>query len=111
MDQCQLSKVVGHVRRLVGVPAGEAPGDRALLEAFARGDGAAFTELVERHGALVYGTCRAVLRDPHAAEDVFQATWLVLARKAGAVRWADSVAPWLHQVALRLAHKARVRAA
>ncbi len=67
----------------------------------------AFTALVARHGAMVHRTCRAVLGDAHAAEDAAQAAFVVLARKAHAVRPAAGVAAWLHGVARRVALKAR----
>jgi RNA polymerase sigma factor (sigma-70 family) len=90
--------------------------DAELLAAFAHApagarDEAAFTELVRRHGPLVRGTARRLVGDPDAAEDVFQATFLLLARKAAAVCWGATVGPWLYQAARRLAAKARARVA
>ena len=77
--------------------------DGQLLEEFRdRGGEArerAFAALVERHGPAVLRACRSVLRDEHAAEDAFQAVFLVLARKAVSLRVRDSLAPWLHEVA------------
>ncbi len=112
MTQGQLSQVERQVCELLQAPERGALTDRQLLERFARlGDQFAFGELVDRHGAMVLGVCRSVVRDAHDAEDVFQATWLVTARKASAVSWTDHVGAWLHQVAYRLALKARAQAA
>ncbi|VTR94767.1 sigma-70 family rna polymerase sigma factor : RNA polymerase sigma factor, sigma-70 family OS=Singulisphaera acidiphila (strain ATCC BAA-1392 / DSM 18658 / VKM B-2454 / MOB10) GN=Sinac_6419 PE=4 SV=1: Sigma70_r2: Sigma70_r4_2 [Gemmata massiliana] len=74
-------------------------------------DEGAFTELVQRHGAMVLAVCRRVLRNSADADDVFQATFMVLARKADAIRPAGAVGPWLHGVAFRTAREALRRAA
>jgi RNA polymerase sigma factor (sigma-70 family) len=71
----------------------------------------AFAALVRRHGPMVFGVCARVLRDTHEAEDAFQATFLVLARKASSVIPRERVANWLYGVAFRTASEARVRAA
>ncbi|HEV3121830.1 MAG TPA: RNA polymerase sigma factor, partial [Isosphaeraceae bacterium] len=68
---------------------------------------AVFTALVERHGPMVLRVCRQVLGDSHDAQDAFQATFLVLARKAGSVRKVESIASWLHGVALRVSVRAK----
>jgi len=70
----------------------------------------AFAVLVCRHGRPILGVCRRVLRDPNDADDVFQATFLLLARKAGSLLRPGSVGAWLHAVAYRLALRARAEA-
>jgi RNA polymerase sigma factor (sigma-70 family) len=82
--------------------------DARLLERFVNDrDEAAFAALVARHGALVLNTCRAVLKDPNAADDAFQATFVLLFRKAGSIRGHDALGAWLHRVAYRTALRAR----
>jgi RNA polymerase sigma factor (sigma-70 family) len=84
------------------------PTDRQLLERFIdQKDDAGFAQLVRRHGPMVMGVCRRVLRNWHDAEDAFQATFLVLARKAAAVRRRDAACGWLYQVAYHVALKLR----
>ncbi|MDB5353072.1 MAG: sigW 8 [Planctomycetota bacterium] len=85
--------------------------DGQLLKRFADRKGmaseAAFTILVEWHGPMVLRVCRSILADSHAAEDAFQATFLVLAQKAESLRTGDTIGPWLYQVAFRVASCAR----
>jgi RNA polymerase sigma-70 factor (ECF subfamily) len=95
-----------HVRRL----AASACSDEQLLADFlARRSDEAFAALLGRHGPMVLNVCRRVLHDAHAAEDVFQATFLVLADRAGAIHRRESLAGFLHGVAYRLAVRARRR--
>ena len=83
-----------------------------LLDRFAdRRDEAAFRILLARHGPMVLATCRRMLRDEHDAEDAFQATFLVLARKAGSLRCDDRLGGWLHGVAFRVASRSRSQSA
>jgi RNA polymerase sigma factor (sigma-70 family) len=90
----------------------EEPTDRELLERFtANRDEDAFASLVHRHGPMVLGVCRRVLRDREHAQDAFQVTFLVLARKAGSVARAELLANWLYGVAYRTAAHMRGRTA
>jgi RNA polymerase sigma factor (sigma-70 family) len=106
----QLNGVLGHLRRMLVREAELSDGE--LLEAFsARQDESAFEALVQRHGPMVLGVCQRLLHDPNDAEDAFQATFLVLVRKADSIRPPDLVGHWLYGVAYRTAMKARSLAA
>src|SRR4051812_9311396 len=89
--------------------------DGQLLERFSTAPGEtaelAFAALVERHGSMVMRVCLALLPEPHDATDAFQATFLILIKKARGLWVSDSLGPWLHQVALRTASCARLAAA
>src|SRR5262249_7206685 len=88
--------------------------DGQLMTQFATGQEggeAAFRILIHRHGPMVLGICRRVLGDEHAAEDAFQATFLVLVKKAGTLRDGDLLTNWLYGVALRVAQKEKARGA
>jgi RNA polymerase sigma factor (sigma-70 family) len=107
-----LRPLVGYLQQLAVTSAQDQASDRQLLEHFARdGNEDAFRTLVYRHGSLVLGVCRRALPCLEDAEDCFQAAFLLLARKANAIRWQESVAGWLHDVATRLAAELRVREA
>jgi len=85
--------------------------DSELLERFAtRRDEASFEMLIRRHGPMVLRVCRQILKNVSDAEDAFQATFLVLVRKAGTVRVENSLSPWLYGVAYRVAARARAAA-
>lgn len=103
-----LLAAVHHVRRVAGLGA-SAESDADLLRRFLIGDAVAFERLVGRHGPMVLGIGRRLLRDVHAAEDAFQVTFLALARRADSIARRGSVGPWLCRVAFRAA--LRVRAA
>jgi RNA polymerase sigma factor (sigma-70 family) len=101
--------VTREMERLFGAGSVAGLSERQLLERFAgRGDDAAFAALVDRHGPMVRATCRRLLRDDHAADDAFQATFLILARKAGSIRDAGRLGAWLHGVARRVSSRARL---
>src|SRR5262245_32407103 len=104
--------VLRHLHRLVTTSAAEHPPDCHLLERFlACRDELAFAALVRRHGAMVLGVARRLLHDAHAADDVFQATFLLLARKAKSIRNPQALGSWLYGVAYRVAVRARDAAA
>ncbi len=99
-----INGVLQHLRQLAAVQTNRGLADGVLLERFVgSSDDAAFTALVERHGPMVLGVCRRTLGNLHDAEDACQATFLVLARKAGCIRKRTSLASWLHGVACRVA--------
>jgi len=111
MANGQLNLVLRHIRKMVGdVP--EEGTDQELLERFATGhEEAVFEALMQRHGPMVLGVSQRVLGHEQDAEDVFQATFLVLARKAKSIRQRASLASWLYGVAYRLALKLKATAA
>jgi RNA polymerase sigma factor (sigma-70 family) len=103
-----MREVIRHLRRAALLNKGEGPTDGQLLESFVvRREETAFEALLHRHGPMVLGVCQRILRNLHDAEDAFQATFLVLARKASSVMPREMVGHWLYGVAFRTAMKAR----
>jgi RNA polymerase sigma-70 factor (ECF subfamily) len=102
-----MSAMLERLRRLAG-PAADAASDAQILAAYLAGRTEAFEQLVRRHGPMVWGVCRRILCHEQQAEDAFQATFLVLARKAGSLRRNEALAGWLYAVACRTARKARL---
>src|SRR3954451_13452952 len=108
MAMTPISDLAQHLRQAVLAYGGVDLTDGQLLEDYvSRRNEAALAALVGRHGPMVWGVCRRILRDHHDAEDAFQATFLVLVRKAAAVVPRELVANWLYGVAHQTARKAR----
>jgi DNA-directed RNA polymerase specialized sigma24 family protein len=101
----KLDKVFAHLRRIL-TPEGASTDGQLLARFVATRDEASFAALVRRHGPMVLGVCRRLLRHAKDAEDCFQATFLVLARKASVVR-GGAVGSWLYSVAYRTSLQAR----
>src|SRR5579883_1903544 len=112
MANLQLGAVLQQLRRAAARKQEDELSDSQLLERFTqRRDESAFAALLRRHGPMVLGVCRGVLRQLHDVEDAFQATFLILSQKAASIRRTESVGAWLHGVAYKVALKARTRAA
>src|SRR5438105_9770667 len=104
----KLRGVVDCLRSLVANQQHGGTRDSELLRSFVDTRSSdAFSDIMRRHGAMVLGLARRIVRDHQLAEDVFQATFLILSRKARAIRGRDSLAAWLHRVAFRLAVRAK----
>jgi RND family efflux transporter MFP subunit len=112
MTNRHAQSLIRFLRHVVGPDGCGRDADERLLHRFARQrDQAAFAALVARHGPMVLGVCGRLLRDPNDVEDAFQATFLVLARKAQSLASPHLLAPWLYGVARRTALEAKLRAA
>jgi RNA polymerase sigma factor (sigma-70 family) len=112
MATSRMSEVIQHLHRSVLLPAGAGLTDGQLLEDYlSRRNETALAVLVGRHGPMVWGVCRRVLRNTHDAEDAFQATFLVLIRRAASIASRASVGNWLYGVAHQTALKARATSA
>jgi RNA polymerase sigma factor (sigma-70 family) len=104
----KLGAVLRHIHKMAGTDVTRELTDRELVERFTvRREEAAFDAIVQRHGRLVWNVCRHLLNHQQDAEDAMQATFLVLARRAGAIRKPEALASWLHGVARRIALTAR----
>ena len=111
MATSSIRGVVRHLRR-AALGHDEQSEDGQLLERFlTKRDEAAFEALVRRHGPMVLGVCRRLLRRSHDVEDAFQATFLVLVRKAARIRRRELLGNWLYGVAYRAALEARAQQA
>jgi RNA polymerase sigma factor (sigma-70 family) len=107
-----LRSVLENLRRSALLHEGAERSDSQLLEAFLRSrDALALEVLVRRHGPMVWGICRRTLANHHEAEDAFQATFVVLLRKAVSIRTPELLPNWLYRVEYKTACKARQRAA
>jgi RNA polymerase sigma factor (sigma-70 family) len=107
-----MNRVIQHLRRVVLLQDGAGLTDGQLLRIYLEnGDETAFAALVRRHGPMVWGVCRRVLGNHQDAEDAFQATFLVLVRRAACVVPREMVANWLYGVARQTSLKARAMAA
>ena len=112
MASVQTGAVWQQIRRLLGRGPVAGLSDAELLDRYATGrDESAFEALVALHGPMVAGVCRRRLDDPRDVEDAFQATFLVLVRRAGSLGPGAAVGPWLYGVACRVAMRARCVAA
>src|SRR5260370_39954357 len=108
MSASQINRVLSHLRQIHRKQECGCSNDADLLERFlARQEEIAFEALVRRYGPMVLGVCRRVLVDHHDAEDAFQATFLVLVRKASSIRPRSHVGPWLYVVAYHTALQSR----
>jgi RNA polymerase sigma factor (sigma-70 family) len=104
----QMNSILHHLRRAAFLQDGAGLSDGQLLERFrVRREELAFEVLLRRHGPMVLGVCRRVLQNAHDAEDAFQATFLVLVRKAASLQSRETVGNWLYGVAYHTALKAR----
>src|SRR5580704_7906941 len=112
MANSQMSKLTRQLRQAVLGKDGAGLTDGQLLGCFLdHHEEAAFTALLHRHGPMVWGVCRRILRSHQDVEDAFQATFLVLVRKAASIAPREMVANWLYGVAHQTALNARAAAA
>ena len=107
MPTSSIGMIIQHLRK-IGLRQADNVSDGQLLERFClQAEQAAFEALLLRHGTMVLGICQRILHNAHDAEDAFQATFLVLVRKARSLLGRKTVGNWLHEVALRTASNVR----
>src|SRR5262245_39405156 len=106
-----LRHILGHLRQTLPATDGGLSDEQLLARFVAARDEEAFAALLRRHGGMVLGVARRVVGHLQDAEDVFQATFLILARKAGSVSRQQSIGTWLYSVAYRAALRARATSA
>src|SRR5690349_23339613 len=95
----QANPLLRYIRQLAAPHTAQVSDRELLLRFTTQHDENAFTALVQRHGRMVLNVAWRVLHNGHDAEDVFQATFLVLLRKAASLRWRESISNWLYEVA------------
>jgi RNA polymerase sigma factor (sigma-70 family) len=112
MANCLSDASVRQIHTLFRVGAAGGLTDHELLDQFLTGDEAeaTFVVLIDRHGPMVRSLCRSLLGDHHEADDAFQATFLVLARRAGSIRDKQALASWLYGIAYRVCMRMRTEA-
>jgi len=111
MSTTRATVLLRHIRQLAGAGDADPTADRELLRRFTvQRDEEAFAALVQRHGPMVLSVCRRILHRSQDVEDAFQATFLVLLRKAANHPWREAIGGWLHGVAVRVALRARTDA-
>src|SRR6516165_5403737 len=111
MTQGPMNRLMCHLRRAIQADE-PCPSDGELLACLIeRREETAFAALVRRHGPMVLGVCRRILRNPHDADDAFQAAFLVLVRKAASIRQRELLGNWLYGVAYRTALEAKAATA
>jgi RNA polymerase sigma factor (sigma-70 family) len=103
-----IDNVIHYIRQLAGIERADDQTDVELLDRFVKyRDEAAFAAILNRHGPLVLSVCRNIVHESHDAEDAFQATFLVLVRKARSIRKSTALRSWLYGVAYRVAVRAK----
>ncbi len=109
MSSTRSVEIIRHIRDLAAHSSLEQLTDRELLQQFVEGNVEAFTLLVNRHAAMVWSVCRRSITDRSQTEDAFQATFLSLLQSVEKTNWRESIAGWLHCVAVRICSRLRAQ--